>query len=168
MLLFEQFAGKADVQWHVLKELAARQAGADLDHFVVVVALQAVVLLQVVQLYGVLAALAPDPSTGQGPGSGFQLRQRNILVCVSFCRGSKGSWRGPWSLRLARKYFIESGPTPRRPKVPFSALGAARESFWERTYVDALQLNLAQAQDSRTECFQIGFASIFWLVALNE
>ena len=41
--------------------------GADLDHFVVVAALQAVVLLQVAQLYGVLAALAPDPSTGEGP-----------------------------------------------------------------------------------------------------
>ncbi|CAJ1414176.1 unnamed protein product [Effrenium voratum] len=75
---------QADVQWHVLKELAARQA---------------VVLLQVVQLYGVLAALVPDPSTGQG----------------------------------------------------------ARESFWERTYVDALQLNLAQAQDAfRFQCLWDG------------
>ena len=57
------------MKWHVLKELAARQAGADLDCFVLVAALQALVLLQVVQLYGVLAALAPDPSTGQGLGT---------------------------------------------------------------------------------------------------
>ncbi|CAJ1357018.1 unnamed protein product [Effrenium voratum] len=73
---------QADVKWHVLKELAARQA---------------VVLLQVVQLYGVLAALAPDPSTGQG---------------------------------------------------------TSRESFWERIYVEALQLNLAQVlQDAfRIQC----------------
>ncbi|CAJ1439845.1 unnamed protein product [Effrenium voratum] len=76
---------QADVKWHVLKELAARQA---------------VVLLQVAQLYGVLAALAPDPSTGEG---------------------------------------------------------ASRESFWERTYVDALQLNLAQAQDAfRLQCLWDG------------
>ncbi|CAJ1434290.1 unnamed protein product [Effrenium voratum] len=76
---------QADVKWHVLKELAARQA---------------LVLLQVVQLYGILAALAPDPSTGQG---------------------------------------------------------ASRESFWERTYVDALQLNLAQAQDAfRLQCLWDG------------
>ncbi|CAJ1357015.1 unnamed protein product [Effrenium voratum] len=76
---------QADVKWHVLKELAARQA---------------VVLLQVVQLYGVLAALAPDPSTGQG---------------------------------------------------------ASRESFWERTYVDAFQLNLAQTQDAfRLQCLWNG------------
>ncbi|CAJ1452834.1 unnamed protein product [Effrenium voratum] len=77
---------QADLTWHVLKELSARQA---------------VVLLQVAQLYGVLAALAPDPSTGQG---------------------------------------------------------ASRESFWERTYVDALQLNLAQAlQDAfRLQCLWHG------------
>ncbi|CAJ1404739.1 unnamed protein product [Effrenium voratum] len=77
---------QADVKWHVLKELAARQA---------------LVLLQVVQLYGVLAALAPDPSTGQG---------------------------------------------------------TSRESFWERIYVEALQLNLAQVlQDAfRIQCIWDG------------